>query len=221
MTPGAVAPWAPLSIGFSRQESWSGVGGHFLFQGIFPTQGSNLDMPHWQAGSSPLSHQGSPCLMRVLNKDCLSVQGPLPASAERCAELRELRPAPSCVAASLGSERHLFCCRGVFLRVFTASVCVTSPRASSAGPLLTPEASSSHPPASQSRPLQPPHRARRSRLCFPWEWVARPPRCGHYFPWGRAVFPRAVCGPSLLRSGRLRLLPERPSCVPFTSLLRV
>ena len=31
---------APLSMGFSRQES--GVGCHGLFQGIFPTQGSNL-----------------------------------------------------------------------------------------------------------------------------------------------------------------------------------
>ena len=31
-------------------------------QGIFPTQGSNLWLFHWHAGSSPLSHQGSPHL---------------------------------------------------------------------------------------------------------------------------------------------------------------
>ena len=37
----------------------TGVCGHFLLQGIFPTQGSNLRPLHWQAGSSPLSHQGS------------------------------------------------------------------------------------------------------------------------------------------------------------------
>ena len=39
------------------------VGWHFLFQGIFLTQGSNLcplNLLHWQAYSLPLSHQGSP-----------------------------------------------------------------------------------------------------------------------------------------------------------------
>ena len=59
-------PWtetcrAPLSMGFPRQES--GVGCHFLLQGIFPTQGSNLPLLcllHWQAGSLPLRHLGSP-----------------------------------------------------------------------------------------------------------------------------------------------------------------
>ena len=28
--------------------------------GVFPDQGSNLSLLHWQAGSLPLSHQGSP-----------------------------------------------------------------------------------------------------------------------------------------------------------------
>ena len=37
-----------------------GVGCHFLFQGIFLTQGSNPHLPHWQADSFPLSHLGSP-----------------------------------------------------------------------------------------------------------------------------------------------------------------
>ena len=31
---------SPLSMGYSRQKNWNGL--HFLFQGIFPTQGSNL-----------------------------------------------------------------------------------------------------------------------------------------------------------------------------------
>ena len=47
---------APLSIGFSRQEYWSGF--HFLLQGIFPAQGLNLSplpLLHWQAGSLPLA----------------------------------------------------------------------------------------------------------------------------------------------------------------------
>ena len=38
----------------------TGVRCHFLLlQGIFPTQGSNLCLPHSQAHSLPLSHQGS------------------------------------------------------------------------------------------------------------------------------------------------------------------
>ena len=41
----------------------TGVGCHFLLQRVFPTQGSNLHLWHWQAGSSPLSHQGSPLLL--------------------------------------------------------------------------------------------------------------------------------------------------------------
>ena len=37
----------------------TGVGCHFLPQGIFLTQGSNPHLLHWQADSLPLSHQGS------------------------------------------------------------------------------------------------------------------------------------------------------------------
>ena len=46
----------PLSVGFPRQEYWSG---HFLLQGIFPTQVRNLCLLHWQADSLPLSDQGN------------------------------------------------------------------------------------------------------------------------------------------------------------------
>ena len=38
----------------------TGVGCQSLLQGIFPTQGLNLQLLHCQAGSLPLSHQGSP-----------------------------------------------------------------------------------------------------------------------------------------------------------------
>ena len=37
----------------------TGVSCYFLFQGIFPTQGSNPRLLHWQTSSLPLSHQGS------------------------------------------------------------------------------------------------------------------------------------------------------------------
>ena len=40
----------------------TGEGCHFLLQGIFPTQGSNSSLLHWQVDSFPLSHPGSPCV---------------------------------------------------------------------------------------------------------------------------------------------------------------
>ena len=43
-TPWTVAHQTPLSRGFSRKNT--GVGCHSLLQGIFPTQGSNLGLPH-------------------------------------------------------------------------------------------------------------------------------------------------------------------------------
>ena len=54
---------APLSVGFSRQEHWSGC--HALLQGIFLTQGSNLHLLcllHWETGSLPLVPPGKPTL---------------------------------------------------------------------------------------------------------------------------------------------------------------
>ena len=48
-----LCPW-----GFSRQEYWSGL--PCLLQGIFPTQGSNPDLPHCGQILYWLSHQGSP-----------------------------------------------------------------------------------------------------------------------------------------------------------------
>ena len=57
-TPWTVARQAPLSMGFSRQEYWSGL--PFPSPGIFPIQGSNLQFLHWQAESLQLSHLGSP-----------------------------------------------------------------------------------------------------------------------------------------------------------------
>ena len=50
-----MARQAPLSMGFFKQEYWSGLPCPPL-QGIFPTQGSNLSLLcllNWQVGSSP------------------------------------------------------------------------------------------------------------------------------------------------------------------------
>ena len=55
VTPWTVARQAPLSMEFPVKTS---VGCHFLLQGIFPTQGSNPHLLHWQAGSLPLAPLG-------------------------------------------------------------------------------------------------------------------------------------------------------------------
>ena len=69
VTPWTVALQPPLSMGFSRQEFWSGF--HALFQGIFLTQRSNLHLPSpaLQVNSLQLSHRGSPemALYNLLN----------------------------------------------------------------------------------------------------------------------------------------------------------
>ena len=51
VTPWTTAHQAPLSIGFTRQEYWSGLS--FPFLGIFLTQGSN---PHLLLGKWILYH---------------------------------------------------------------------------------------------------------------------------------------------------------------------
>ena len=43
----------------------TGVGCHFLLQGIFPTQGLNPHLLHWQADSLPLSQQASLSLLSL------------------------------------------------------------------------------------------------------------------------------------------------------------
>ena len=56
-----VAHQAPLSMGFSRQNT--GVGCHALLQGIFSTQGSNpglLCLLHWWVRYLPLASPGKP-----------------------------------------------------------------------------------------------------------------------------------------------------------------
>ena len=60
-TPLPITCYFPLSMGFSRQECWSGL--HSLFQGIFSTQRSNPCLLHWQANSLLLCHLGSPLLL--------------------------------------------------------------------------------------------------------------------------------------------------------------
>ena len=56
-TPWPAACQAPLSMNFPGKNT--GVGCHFLLQAIFPTQGSNLGLPHCRQSFYHLSHQES------------------------------------------------------------------------------------------------------------------------------------------------------------------
>ena len=81
--PWTVACQAPLSMGFSRQES--GVGCHFPLQGIFQTKGLGPDLLHCQQILFQLSYEGSTrdrqttenfleyiFLLKTLNKVCVA-----------------------------------------------------------------------------------------------------------------------------------------------------
>ena len=57
VTPSTVACWAPLSMGFSRQDYWSGS--PFPSPGDVPNPGIEPTSPVWQADSLPLSYLGS------------------------------------------------------------------------------------------------------------------------------------------------------------------
>ena len=57
-TPWSVARQAPLSMGSSGQECWSGL--HCLLRGIFQTQESNPSLLHWRRILFHLSRRGSP-----------------------------------------------------------------------------------------------------------------------------------------------------------------
>ena len=57
----------------------TGVGCHFLFQGIFLTQGLNLWLLDWQADSLPPSHQGSPCYLTNIQENHLPLPRRFPA----------------------------------------------------------------------------------------------------------------------------------------------
>jgi len=50
------------------------MGCHFLLQGIFLTQGLNLNLLHWQVITLPLSHQGSPDQRIAFSK--INIQNP-------------------------------------------------------------------------------------------------------------------------------------------------
>ena len=62
--PWTIAHEAPLSMGFSRQEYWSGL--PFLTAEALPNPGIEPVSPAWQTGSLPLAPPGKPMLLLLL-----------------------------------------------------------------------------------------------------------------------------------------------------------
>ena len=65
VTPWTVARQAPLSLEFSRQESWSGL--PFPFPGDLPDPGTELRSPALQADSLPSEPPGKPVVHFICN----------------------------------------------------------------------------------------------------------------------------------------------------------
>ena len=58
LCPTLATPWTVACQAILQSKN-AREGCHFLLQGIFQTQGSNLHRLHWQADSLPLNHRGS------------------------------------------------------------------------------------------------------------------------------------------------------------------
>ena len=70
-TPWPIAHQAPLSMGFSRQQYWSGC--RVLLQGIIPIQGLNPGLPHCRQFLYRLSQQGILKVKVFVAQSCLTL----------------------------------------------------------------------------------------------------------------------------------------------------
>ena len=61
VTPWTIAHQDPLLWDFPGKNT--GLGCHFFLQDVFPIQGLNLSLLHWQADSSPLSTREGPMIL--------------------------------------------------------------------------------------------------------------------------------------------------------------
>ena len=72
--------------------------------GIFPDQGSNPCLLHWQADSLPLSHQGSPPTQFIFLKPCVLNLTPVPC------QRRQWHPTPVLLPGKSHGRRSLVGC---------------------------------------------------------------------------------------------------------------
>ena len=82
VTPQTVAHQGPLSIGFPRQEYWSGL--PFLPPGDLSNPGVEPKSPASQADSLPLSHQESPDVFYYRVEQFLEFPGGISGKEPAC-----------------------------------------------------------------------------------------------------------------------------------------
>ena len=119
-----LAHQAPLSMEFSRQECCSGC--HFLVQRIFPIQGSNLCLLHWQADSFSTEPPRKPqrmecacvlscfsCVQLFVTQWTIAHQAPLSLGFSRQEYWSGLPCPPPGDLPNQGSNPHLPHCRWI------------------------------------------------------------------------------------------------------------
>ena len=90
-----IAHQAPLSMGFPRQEHWSGL--PLPLPGIFLTQGLNLRLLcllHWQVDSLPLLLPGKPRVATCFNEKINLAANQKRKSLTRCTDVYKLSNTP-------------------------------------------------------------------------------------------------------------------------------
>ena len=106
----AVAQQASLSMGFPRKEYLSGL--DFLLQQIFPPQGSNLSLLHWQADFFTTESWGKPGIRDTRGQMNVASWGfveLLPVTGEFSTYGRKVETVRSC-PATLGVWLWACCC---------------------------------------------------------------------------------------------------------------
>ena len=112
---------SPLSVGFSRQEYWSGL--PFPPPRECPNPGIELSLLcllHWQADSLPLSHQGSPFVVLSqfgsVIQSCPTLCDPMNRSTPGLPVHHQLLSSPKlmCIELVMPSS-HLILCHPLFL----------------------------------------------------------------------------------------------------------
>ena len=108
----SATPWTGLLCPLDFPGQNTGVGCHFLLQGIFPTQGSNPGLPHCRQALYHLSHQGKQgvCLNtghQFCQKPWLFFHMSVPSVQSETAEAKARLTSPGNVLTSVLSGRFL------------------------------------------------------------------------------------------------------------------
>ena len=119
-TPWTVAPGAPLCMEFPSKDT--GVGCHFLLQGVFLTQGSNSGLQHCRQMLYPLSHMNplyntfSSVQLSSVTQSCLTLCNPMDCSTQASLSITNSWSLPKLMSIELViPANHLILCGPLLL----------------------------------------------------------------------------------------------------------